>query len=188
MKRHDWPAIAAEIASYLDSLEPKQRPMPLTNWALVCDVRKSNLYNRHRTNPNCPFSAVYARYRELDELWVSMLGSDLAATQGTGTGWIELADEYGLTYTQVTKLAETCERRGYLKRKRRQPLSLERIIKTARVGMTRKDLADALGISTGRMHSLLRKDRKTGLTARIIWTAKQGNNPTYIKAIVKRNR
>lgn len=186
MKRHDWPAIAAEIASYLDSLEPKQRPMPLTNWALVCGVRKSNLYNRHRTHPDCPFTAVYARYRELDELWVSMLGSDLAATQGTRTGWTELAQEYGLTYPQLTKLAETCERRGYLKRKRRQPLSLERILKTARVGMTRKALADALGIGMDRMHSLLRKDRQNGLTARIIWTVKRGNNPTFIKAVVRR--
>lgn len=188
MKPYDWTAIAAEISAYLDDLDPKQRPMPLTSWALVLGLSKSNLYARHRTHRDCPFARVWTRYRAVESAWIATLGTELAKRQGTRCGWTDLAREYGLTYSQLTGLTVTCEKRGLLQRQRREPLSIQRILKAARVGMTRQDLADALGITIHRMESLLRADRRhqpmmAALHESLIWEPRQGNRPAVIKAV-----
>jgi len=183
--RHDWTAVAREVNDYLDKLEPNERPMLCGLWADVLGISRNTLGQRARRYPDQDFGQAIARHRAFDAAWLASFKQAAAAMRAEPAYVRKLALQFGITHRQAENLIETARANGtLLKPYRRWKDLAARIIRVAKVGMTRCDLAAAAGVTGFCLENYVRRDA-TGAVAnqlrkRIAWSV---NRPYRIVTI-----
>lgn len=173
--RIDWAAVAREVNDYLDKLEPNERPMPCGVWTYVLGISRKTLGQRAMRYPDQDFGQAVARHRAIDAAWLASFEKAAAATRTEPAYVRKLALQFGITDRQAENLVARARANGTLPKPYRRWKDLAaRIISVAKVGMTRRDLAAAAGVTGFCLENYVRRDA-TGAVAdqlrkRIAWS------------------
>lgn len=185
----DWDAVAREVNDYLDKLEPNERPMAYGSWATVLDIGWNRLADRAKRYPEQSWARALARHKAIDAKWRADLLEAVERHKGRRGYLTAIARDFHITYAQADALVAASRARGQLPKANRPRMTAERIVSAAKVGMTRRELAAAAGISLHCLEQYLRPVTTNAvnveLRARLAWNAGEGKKPSTIKAIRK---
>lgn len=173
--KHDWTAAAREVNDYLDKLEPNERPMPYGVWADVLGIHRKMLHQEVTRHPDLNFGQALARHKAIDAAWLARFRQAAAAMRAEPAYVRKLALEFGLTHRQAENFIARARLNGTLPKPYRSGRDLAgRIIEVARAGMTRRDLAAAVGVTECCLEYYVRRDTRSAVASqvrkRIAWS------------------
>lgn len=151
MSWHD--KLPEEMAEYLETLAELDEPVQFCNWSDMYGVRWTTV--REHLKRNHP--GLLEWYRERKRSWEAQVEAEIYRLGAFSSANIrEVCAKFGTTWHKAIHRFEVAEQAGLFKRKYKKPPDRwVKVVLCARVGMTRRELAEACGIPLGTINFVI---------------------------------
>lgn len=137
--------IIRDMRQYLAALPARECPVPLRNWSYMLGVHDSSL--RYLLDRDAP--GLVDQYLGRKRAWTEGFHAELFSLPVERAGeYRQVAERWGSTPEHSQNVMKHARKTGRLTRPRsRQRIDWHHVVSCARIGMTRRELAAAAGIS-----------------------------------------
>jgi len=145
MSWHD--ELPEEMADYLETLPQLDEPVQLRNWSDMYGVHWSTV--REHLKRHHP--GLLEWYQERRRNWEAQVDREIQRLGAFSSANIrQVCAKFGTTWHKAIHRFELAEQAGLFKRKYKKPAARwANVVRCARIGMTRRELAEACGIPVG---------------------------------------